>query len=862
MPLPTAAEIRDRTKTHSQVRELLAQIVENSLSRENGNLLEESISSLRNYVNSLNDAQELAFEQDIANLRNYINSLTIEENREVLEALVDDLFNSLIASGAEQGGWLASLIADAGGDNQQLINDRVGNKWRSKNNGYQVNARVMLENGDIVKNTEPNNTKNPNYDMAGWYQAAPQSFGTPAKAVNIVKGITAPTVVDYFDGYFWGTSGNDIHKSADGETWELFSTGQSFTAARMIPTSDNEVLALATNAEKVYKSIGWSTGNPTWKLVLTNSYAGSANPFLRWGFDGYKNKFIVTHYGSGESNYVNSRYVWISTDAGETFNIVYDTQAVYPGLSSGSHLHAACYDKWADRFYFSEGHGTPHGIYYSDDNGLNWTKIPNLTLAPAPTTMTPTDFGIVLGLDSEPNGTGLLPRSKVPDGNDIQLFGESLPTGKNSSVIGFADRAMQDPHTGIVYVAYNSSYADVPVVIFAVGSGGASIVLREGFGDLSIKRFSNVVVAKGKLLATHNVVGRIKADIPPYTSQTIPFDTGNVMPEVSSTRLAALAVGRRAVATGLHSLAIGATATHQDSIAIGFRDTESTGALSVVIGTTAKGAENSTVVGYEAESAGGGGVAIGFRSKSTGAESTAVGMGAQSLGVNALTVGRGSKVEAAAAYGIAIGAESSAKSSHCLSVGYSASATNEASVAIGSRATAVYGYSAALGDQASSGFSSVSVGRLAVSSSYSVSLGHGAKTGINSVAVGYSSEALQQFSVAIGDTAKALSSSDVVIGCAAKTIAGVAPQTVFGTSAESNAPGGVAIGNLAKVNVGHASSVAIGSNSETQRASSLSVGNRDIESTKNGGRLILKSPNGTTYAISVSDTGVLTAVAI
>lgn len=772
---------------------------------------------------------------------------------------IDIPHNNLTSRNVENAHTAFSIGTDSG-ETQQYINDYNGVKWRNKAGGYALNARVMLENGDVVKSTVANNKVNPNVDMTGWYQAAPQSFGTPSKAVNIVKGITAPTVVDYFNGYFWGTSGNNIHRSVDGETWELFSS-QSFTAARMIPTSDNEVLALATDAEKVYKSIGWSTGNPTWKLVLTNPYAGSANPMLRWGFDGYQNKFIVTHYGSGTPNYVNSRYVWISTDAGETFNIVYDTQAAYPGLSSESHVHAACYDRWTDRFYFSEGHGTPHGIYYSDDNGLNWTKIPNVTLNPAPTTMTPTDFGIVLGLDSEPNGTGLLPRSKVPDGNDIQLFGESLPTGKSSGVTGFADRAMRDPHTGIVYVAYNSSFADVPVVIFAVGSGGASIILREGFGDLSIKRFSNVVVAKGKLLATHNVVGRIKADIPPYTSQSVPFDTGNVMPEVKSTRLAALAVGRGAVATGLNSLAIGATVTQQDSVAIGFRGTVATGALSVVIGTTAKGDADSTVVGYAAESVAGG-TSLGYSAKSTGAESTAVGRGAQSLGVYALTVGRGSKVEAAAAYGTAIGADSSAKGSYCLSVGYSASATTEASTAIGSRATAVGGYSTALGDQASSGFSSVSVGRLTVSSNYSVSLGHGAKTGVNSIAVGYSSEALQQYSVAIGDAAKALSSSDVVIGRAAKTIAGSAPQTVLGTSAESNAAGGVAIGNLAKVNAGHAYSVAIGSNSETQRTSSLSVGNRDIESTKNGGRLILKSPNGTTYAISVSDTGELTAVAI
>ncbi|CAL1778315.1 hypothetical protein BRC2024_OQYPJBKP_CDS_0076 [Acinetobacter phage vB_AbaM_Highwayman] len=34
--------------------------------------------------------------------------------------------------------------------------------------GYPLNARLMLNNGDIVKSTVPNNVTNPNLDMAGW----------------------------------------------------------------------------------------------------------------------------------------------------------------------------------------------------------------------------------------------------------------------------------------------------------------------------------------------------------------------------------------------------------------------------------------------------------------------------------------------------------------------------------------------------------------------------------------------------------------------------------------------------------------------------------------------------------------------
>ena len=42
----------------------------------------------------------------------------------------------------------------------QAFVDKIG--------GYPLNARIILSNGDIVKNTVPNNTVNPNMDMTGW----------------------------------------------------------------------------------------------------------------------------------------------------------------------------------------------------------------------------------------------------------------------------------------------------------------------------------------------------------------------------------------------------------------------------------------------------------------------------------------------------------------------------------------------------------------------------------------------------------------------------------------------------------------------------------------------------------------------
>ena len=68
----------------------------------------------------------------------------------------------------QEGGVPALAVSTAGGENQQDINDYNGVKWRNKAGGYDSNARVMLDNGDIVISTIDGNTNNPNSDITGW----------------------------------------------------------------------------------------------------------------------------------------------------------------------------------------------------------------------------------------------------------------------------------------------------------------------------------------------------------------------------------------------------------------------------------------------------------------------------------------------------------------------------------------------------------------------------------------------------------------------------------------------------------------------------------------------------------------------
>ena len=83
-------------------------------------------------------------------LKNYVN--------EVVGAIIGD---------PDFQGIGADKVYD-GNQTQDQINLYGGKKYDMPVGGYPLDARVLLDNGDIVKSTIPNNTNDPNVDMTGW----------------------------------------------------------------------------------------------------------------------------------------------------------------------------------------------------------------------------------------------------------------------------------------------------------------------------------------------------------------------------------------------------------------------------------------------------------------------------------------------------------------------------------------------------------------------------------------------------------------------------------------------------------------------------------------------------------------------
>lgn len=748
-------------------------------------------------------------------------------------------------------------------------------------------------------------------------QMAANAYGAPAKLYDVKYDMRYRfNILDFFGGYFWAIlPTGKFGKSIDGEAWtELTAPVPSGSPVGLLPTSDGEVLF--QTAGNLLKSTGWGSAATSWRVVVANPSTEAEAPFLRWGFDGKGDKFILTHYGAGGSNFAKSRYVWLSTDAGNTWDVVWDTDAQTEGDSGQSHLHAVCYDSWADRFYFSEGHGAIGGIYYSDDNGQNWSKMQNdRNLSPAFTVMVATDFGIVCGTDSGEHGIYVIRRAINPDEQGIELLARYPNPKGRDGVIGFADRGHRDPDTGIVYVGFMSNFDIITPMVFAVGSGGATVALEmppSTSGFVSV-RYYNVVAGNGKLLGrvlghpTH--AGSFTAKTSKYTTipSALSSDYGNILPnDTINTLPSSLRIGINSTVNGQRSIAVGnmavagANAGSQDVIAIGHG--------------ASGGANGNTAIGMNAKCPAQYSIALGLETKTEGIESVAIGSRAIITTGSTLSVAVGYQAVVAGAYSTSVGAQASAKafsssfgfesladSTNCLAAGWRSKALGINTVALGSTSSASGTSSAALGYASiATGDAATSFGANSKANTYSVSLGENSSAlSVASVAVGKNSKADNASTVAVGYAANASGSYGVSVGNASKAEEGAisvgsttvadynavalgsgasATQTsvsIGNGSKVTNAAGGcIAIGSTTNVtgakaiaigdnsSATHSNSVAIGSATASTKDNCLTVGVRDIESTKAGGKIYLKSPDGTSYAIGVGDDGVITAVAI
>ena len=102
---------------------------------------------------------------------------------------------------------------------------------------------------------------------------------------------------------------------------------------------------------------------------------------------------------------------------------------------------------------------------------------------------------------------------------------------------------------------------------------------------------------------------------------------------------------------------------------------------------------------------------------------------------------------------------------------------------------------------------------------------------------------------------------NVILGAdAGRAAQSISETVIIGHDAYAGGGGRVAIGSGAEAN--HPNSVAIGQGTTTTGSAQVSVGPRDVEVTDPTKGIILRSPNGTRFRITVGDDGTLTTVPV
>lgn len=508
--------------------------------------------------------------------------------------------------------------------------------------------------------------------------------------VAITPTGSGPRFIEKVGDLLYGVLGatGTIYTSVDGTTWVQVNatwpgTGVETWISRIIPTADGEMLAMASHSLR--KSSGWSVdpATATWsdlKVSLEDTCV-----FNGFGLDGDGQKFIITAYAS--PTWADSRYAYISLDAGETWSIAYDSQALHGDIAAPeeSHIHGACYDPWSDRFYISEGHGPAGGIYSSADNGATWvgpmrieTRTPTATPNNGATVLMATDDGIVLGSDNPENGLfGILRRENQADERIIQTW--RMHTGR-PGLVAFAQRGWRDPATGYVYVTFRAEFADTPLTVAAGMAGGGGVVYELPTLPVTARsdRFGAVgTVGDGDLflyaeigVSPHHVRGTLTS---PGSVPLSLLDTGYVLQ--GSAEASSVAVGRQATAAASSSVAVGNGAqvpgAAPQGVAVGYA-AQATSSAAVACGAEALAGNAGVAIGKGASATLS--TAVGFAAQAQGSYSTALGA-ATSTGLDGVAIGHGAKTTGW---------------SRSVAIGRGVSATGNDQIALGARHIEVY----------------------------------------------------------------------------------------------------------------------------------------------------------------------------
>lgn len=233
----------------------------------------------------------------------------------------------------------------------------------------------------------------------------------------------------------YASDGARVSQSTDeGKTWTYVGDPVNGTLIQSIRILDDGELLVGTSKDKtnnikskLFKSKGYSvsnTSNTTFYEVLEMN-SPDANFNNRWCLDNYYNIVLSSEYGG---HYLDgARFVYLSTDFGETWKTIFDQKEMSetvdgaPDYTTDAHVHTCHYDRYRDRIWVCVGDQDNTATYYSDDMGKTWKVIKGYTGKDTMqyTGITSYPEGVFFGTDRAPDGVYFW---DVSQPNDIKPF--------------------------------------------------------------------------------------------------------------------------------------------------------------------------------------------------------------------------------------------------------------------------------------------------------------------------------------------------------------------------------------------------------------------------------------------------------
>ena len=238
----------------------------------------------------------------------------------------------------------------------------------------------------------------------------------------------------------YGNYGKELLQSFDEwETQTRIGEPLDYEISGMRVLGDGELLVSTLREEsinvksKVFKTVGYDRNNPeatTFKEVLEADSAQS-NINNWWGFSVYENIVTISDYGLKGAE--GAKNVWVSTDYGETFTMIFNQHLIgqqvegAPPYTDTAHMHTAAYDPYFNRIWVVVGDNPNTATYYSDDMGTSWTFVEGSTVVQY-TGILALPNAVLFGSDRNPNGVHVYHRgnkSEMPVIEPLLLVNDS-----------------------------------------------------------------------------------------------------------------------------------------------------------------------------------------------------------------------------------------------------------------------------------------------------------------------------------------------------------------------------------------------------------------------------------------------------